>query len=154
MALVGALSYLSREQFLAWQGNEFGKYFLPPHQSIRYFLGYVRHRLWAPYAVSAAIAIIAYGACRWANRLRGNMLFEREEMGFVAAGIFFAGHPGYAAYMLLVAIAYSVVSLGRLALTGKNERISFYYFWLPCAVCVILGKLYLARYGWYADLLI
>ena len=153
-AQFGVLSYFSREQFLAWQGSEFSKYFLPPYQSIGYFLGYVARHFWAPYAVSAAVACIAYGAFLWANRVRGNMLFEREEVGFVAAGIFLAGHPGYVAYAMLVAAAYVAVSLGRFAVTRKNERISFYRFWLPCAVLTILGRLYLARYGWYADLLI
>lgn len=154
VAIVGMLLYLSREQFLAWQGSEFGKYFLPPYQSIRYFLGYVAHRIWASYAVSAAMAVIAYGACLWANRVRGNMLFECEEIGFVVVGIFLTGHPGYVAYLMLVAVAYGTVSIGRFVITHKNERISFYRFWLPCAVIIIMGRLYLAQYGWYTDLLI
>lgn len=154
MVIVGVLLYFSREQFLAWQGSEFSKYFLPPYQPIGYFLKYAFRHFWASYAVSGAVACIAYGACLWANRVRGNMLFEREEIIFVAAGIFFAGHPGYVAYIMLVAAAYVAVSAGRLAALRKNERISFYHFWLPSTILIILMRIYLTRYGWYADLLI
>lgn len=154
LALVAAISYLSREQFLAWQGNEFSKYFLPPYQPIGYFLKYIFRHFWATYAVSGAVAIIAYGAFLWANRVRGNMLFEREELLFMASGVLFAGHPGYVAYVMLVAMAYVAASLAQLLITRKNERISFYRFWLPSAIIAIVARLYLARYGWYADLLI
>lgn len=153
-ALVGALSYLSREQFLVWQASEFSKYFLPPYQPIGYFLRYAARHFWASYAVSGVVACIAYGACVWANRMRGNMLFEREEIIFIAAGTLLAGHPGYVAYIMLVASAYMAVSMGRLVMTGKSERISFYHFWLPSAGVAILAQAYFVQYGWYTDLLI
>ena len=44
LAVIICLAYLSRVQFLTWQGNGQAKYLLPPYQSLGYFLYYVGMR--------------------------------------------------------------------------------------------------------------
>ncbi len=153
------LAYFSREQFLLWQAGEITKYFLPPYRSMGYFFGYVGRYVWAPYALSVSAAIIAYVIARWANRRRGGVFFETEELYFLAAGIFLTGHPGWVAYLIIVCALYVMISLVYFAffrtqacLSGRQERISFYRLWLPCAVITIALKALFMRYDWYVNL--
>lgn len=153
-AVVTILCYFSRQQFLAWHGSEYSRYLLPPYQPMSYFLAYIGRHFWAPHIISFVVAVVAYAALCGANRLRGGMLFEREEIIFIAAAIFLSGHPGYVAYIILVGAAYAVISLARLAIFRRDERVSFYRLWLPCAAIIMIARFYLVRYGWYTDLLI
>ena len=153
-AIVLSLAYFSRLQFLTWQADAVTRYLLPPYRPVGYFLEYVWLRLWAPYALSACVAAVAYAAASFANRLRGGVFFESEEPYFLATGIFMTGHPGWVAYVVLTLAAYLAVSAVRFAFVRHAERISFYRFWLPCASMIIACETALSGYGWYADLFI
>ncbi len=146
------LAYMSREQFLAWQGNELSRYLVPPYRDWGYFIGYAYRHLWAPYVVSACAGAAIACAAAYANRRRGGIFFEAEEPYFIAFAVFIIGHPGWVAYLLVVLAAYLFVSVGRLLMSRKAERVPFYRFWLPCAVLAFAVRAYLVRYGWYADL--
>ena len=151
-AIVLSLAYLSRLQFLTWQADAVTRYLLPPYRPAGYFFGYVWLRLWAPYALSACVAAVAYAAASFANRRRGGVFFEYEEPYFLATGILMAGHPGWVAYVVLTLGAYLAVSAVRFAFIRRAERISFYRFWLPCAAVVVALEAVFSGYGWYADL--
>ncbi len=154
LIIICVFTYLSREQFLIWQGNGLSKYLIPPYREISYFGWYVYRHIWAPYMLSACAAILIACAAVYANRRRGGVFFEAEEPYFIAFGIFMIGYPGWVAYLLLVLSAYLFVSVGHRLVSGVAGRTSFYRFWLPCAAIAFLVKAYLIRYGWYSDLFI
>ena len=154
LAVVICLAYLSRVQFLAWQGSGQAKYLLPPYQSLGYFLYYVGVRMWAPYALSAAVAIIAYVAARTVNRYKKGAIFEAEEPYFLALGILLAGHPGWVAYIVIAMGAYFAFAGGRWLLRRRSERVSFYRFWLPSAAATVLLEIMFRQHPWYMSLLV
>lgn len=82
------------------------------------------------------------------------MLFEPEELYFLAAGIFVSGHPAWLFYLCIVFVAYLIASLIATVAHGASARISFYYFWLPCAAVTLILNAYLMQYAWYANLVI
>ncbi len=150
--IIFTFAYLSREQFLIWQGSELSKYLLPPYSGFGYFGWYVYRHIWAPYVLSACAGVLVACAAAYANRRRGGVFFEAEEPYFIAFGIFMIGHPGWIAYLILVLSAYLLISCARFAVSKRAERVSFYRFWLPCAALAFALKMYLVRYGWYVDL--
>ncbi len=148
-------SYRSRAQFLLWHADAAqGAYLVPPYGHIGYFLRYSFVHFWLPYLISAAVAALFFFGAKRLNARRGGMLFEPEEYYFLAIGIFVSGHPAWIFYLLVVFAAYLGASLIGSAAYGAHARVSFYYFWLPCAAVTVAVAAYLHQYAWYASLLI
>ncbi len=147
--------YLSRAQFLMWHADVAGAaYLLPPYQSISYFFHYAFMHFWMPYVISFAVSWLFFAGAAWLNARRGGMLFEKEELYFLAIGLFVSGHPAWIFYLLVVFSAYLLATLIGTVAYGPRTRISFYYFWLPCAAVTVALNAYLYQYAWYAQLLI
>ncbi len=146
---------LSRAQFLAWHADALGAArLLPPYHGMGYFIQYAFVHFWLAYVLSSAVAWVFFAGAKWLNARRGGMLFELEEPYFIATGIFVSGHPAWIFYLLLVFTAYFLATLICALAYGPHTRVSFYYFWLPCAVLTVLLGAYLKQYAWYAQLLI
>lgn len=155
LSVVVYASYASRRQFLAWHADaEGGAYLIPPYRHMGYFVRYAFTHFLLQYAISFVIAWLFFYAGRRLNSLRGGMLFEREELYFLATGLFVSGHPGWIFYILLVLSAYLLASVIGAVAYGARARVSFYYFWLPCALVTVVLNAYLHQYAWYANLLI
>ena len=131
-----------------------GAYLVPPYRGIGYFFRYAFVHFWLPYVISFVVAGIFYMGAEWLNKRRHGMLFEKEELYFLAIGIFVSGHPGWIFYLLIVFSAYLLATLISTLAYGPHTRISFYYFWLPCAAVTVALGAYLHQYAWYANLLI
>lgn len=154
-AYVAYALYLSRAQFLMWHADVAGAaHLLPPYQSISYFFRYAFMHFWMPYVISFAVAWLFFAGAKWLNVHRDGMLFEPEEFYFLAIGLFVSGHPAWIFYLLIVFAAYLLASLIGTFAYGSRTRISFYYFWLPCALLTVVLNAYFYQYAWYANLLI
>ena len=146
--------YLTREQFLTWRASELSKYFIPPYHTIGYFLLYALGRFWAPYIISLAAALLI-GIIAWqGNKRRGGLLFEKEELYFLATGIFVVGHPAWILYIVVVLVFYFLLSTFYFLVSRRIERVSLYYYWLPLAAATIVLSIFLRHYDWYANFLI
>lgn len=147
--------YLSRAQFLTWHADAEGAArLLPPYHGMGYFMRYAFVHFWLPYVISFAFAMLFFASARLLNARRRGMIFEKEEPYFIAIGLFISGHPAWIFYLLMVFAVYLVVSLALAAAYGPRARVSFYYFWLPCAFVTMFLATYLNQYAWYANLLI
>lgn len=144
--------YLSRAQFLVWHASETGKYLVPPYRGIGYFMRYAFMHFWLSYILSFIVAMLFFWGAQWLNKKRAGMLFEPEEPYFLATGLFVSGHPAWIFYLCVVFAAYLIASLIATVAHGATARLSFYYFWLPCAAVTIFINAYLAQYAWYANL--
>ena len=147
--------YVSRAQFLLWHADvEGAARLLPPYNGMGYFLRYAFVHFWLSRVMAFIVAGLFFAGAKWLNARRSEMLFEKEELYFLAIGIFVSGHPAWIFYLVIVFSAYLLATLiGSLAY-GAHARISFYYFWLPCAAVTVMLNTYLHQYSWYANLLI
>ena len=147
--------YLSRKQFVAWHTDpSVGAYLVPPYRPIGYFMRYAFTHFWLQYVISFVAAWFFFILAKRLNARRNGMIFEKEELYFLAIGLGASGHPGWIFYLLLVFSAYLLAALIGAAAHGATARVSFYYFWLPCAAVTIILNAYLHQYAWYANLLI
>ncbi len=148
-------AYLSRAQFLLWHADAEGAArLLPPYHGMGYFLRYAFVHFWLSRVMAFIVAGGFFAGAKWLNARRGEMLFEKEELYFLAIGIFVSGHPAWIFYLAIVFSAYLLATLIGALVYGVHARISFYYFWLPCAVLTVALSTYLHGYTWYANLLI
>ena len=156
-AVIGIIliaSYTTYAQYGLWQGDEVSRYFLPPHAPISYFIYYAFTEFWAPHVISGIMAFAVFWAAYILNKKFQGQFFEREEIFFIATGMFLSGHPGWIAYMALICIFYFLFSLMHVFWFRASRRISFYYSWLPLAVLVISLNSFLLNYNWYGNLVI
>jgi hypothetical protein len=154
-AVFAYAAYRSRGQFIAWRGDPYlGMYLVPPYRSLGYFFDYAFTRFWLPYIIALGVGLcVAYGARRL-NARRGGMIFEPEEPYLMAAGFVLAGHPGWIFYAAITALSYCVASVIAAVAYGVRTRVSFYYFWLLCALATLLVVAYLGQYAWYRSFLV
>ena len=141
--------YLSYSQYKIWKYgplSEFTKFFLPPHQSINYFIGYSLFNFFATYLVSLVFAFLFLKAVKYYNKKFEEKFFYPEEYYLGALAIFLSGFPGIFIYIISLFLASA---LGSLILnkfsTLKGERVSFYYLWIPVAIFVIIISRYLQQ---------
>jgi hypothetical protein len=133
------LFYYSREQFLLWyKAGPPAQYLVPPFSSIEYFLYYVLMRYWASYLASLAAAILFFYAAKKLNEKYQERFFYSEEYYFLALAIFLTGHPAWILYLSLILALHLLVSVIKAIILKRDERIYFYYLWLPVAILVIL----------------
>lgn len=147
-ALASVASYRTALQYFSFLGDPMGKFFLPPHESIGYFIHYAGTRFFNSFLLSLLIAIIVPAIARRLNTRYGERFFEKDEFLLMRLGLLLTGYPG--ALFYLVAILVTGVGLsGFYSYKGKG-RAPFYYLWLPAAVFVIIMKNIIFSQGFLA----
>ncbi len=154
MGIIVIVAYFTHAQFMLWRANEVSSYLLPPYHSLSYFLFYVWTRLWAPYAVSLTVGLLGFVVVKLLNKRFDGRFFEREELYYIATGLFVSGHPGWITYGILVLGTYLLFSIFYLLYFRDMRRVSFYYSWLPLAVLAIVLNAFLLNYNWYNNFII
>lgn len=138
LAVFAFQSYLSYAQLRLWQSVEPSKYLIPPYNGWEYFLQYIGWRLFAPYILSFAIALIFFYLARWYNSRHEFGFFYDEEYYFIALSFFLSSHPGWIIYGILLIVVAIVVIAFRHFILRKTEKFSLYHFWFPVAALGIL----------------
>lgn len=134
-----ALFCQSCGQYLIWSQNKISKYFLPPYQSINYFIFYVGARFFAPYLISLMTALIFLYSAKMLNKKCGERFFYPEEFYFGALSMFLVGHPGWVFYSIILIIVYFILLFAsHFLFSKKGGRLSLFWLWLPTAISVIL----------------
>lgn len=139
-AILFLASYVSYLQYGIWQNNDFSKLFLPPHQSLSYFLFYSLTRFFAPYIISLAFSLLLVFLLKKINKKYNNQFFYDEEIYFGAMAVFLTGYPNFIFYLI------AMLLMGVILTALKKGRISLYYFWLPAAIFVIMISKWLTSF--------
>jgi hypothetical protein len=148
-AILGWGIFLSWKQYLLWEGNELGKLLLPPHQSWDYFIFFSRSRFFNQYIISLIFAIIFSVSAGYLNKKSGGKFFEPAEPYLLATAVFLSGHPGWLFYLVFILLFGAVLSGWHFLRIRHEQRLSFYYLWLPGALFTILISRWLADLPWW-----
>ncbi|MBI4991752.1 MAG: hypothetical protein HZB99_00850 [Candidatus Harrisonbacteria bacterium] len=148
--IFGLAGYYSWAQYKLWQGNEIGKFFLPPYRNLDYFVFFIRTRFFNQYLLSLIVGIIFLAATRYLNKRFGERFFELIEPYLLATAIFSVGHPAWLVYLFVLLISALILSFVSSHLSFvKSERLSFYYLWLPTAFLTIIISKWLSVLPWW-----
>ncbi len=138
-AIFATASWWSYLQYRYWASNEFTKAFLPPHQSIWYFIDRIIVReMVGPWFVALAAAALGFFALQYLNRRHGELFFEREEYLLFAIGIFFSGYPGFLIYVIFMMLGGLILTITYTSL--RWGRAPLMNLWLPIAIFGILVR--------------
>lgn len=128
-------SYLQWEVFSAGPPSSF---LLPPYAPWTYFLQYCWSWFWSQYLLALCGAALLFTSIALAPANWRMDRFETHEPLLLAMGLFLVGHPYWIFYfsgVLLLYLAYTALRAWR---APTRQRVSFYRFWLPGALIVIL----------------
>lgn len=133
------LLIISGMYFYLWS-NDGGvaRYLLPPYHSANYFLFYSLTRVWSPYLISFALAILWVLVMRYENKKRGEQFFYPEEYLLALLSIGIVGWPSVIVFFLMFLIVFMIGSIMVTVIKGKEARMSSQYLWIPVALSVIL----------------
>ncbi len=134
-----AAGYLTYEQYQIWKVSGIAQLLLPPHQPIRYFIQYAITHFWTASMIAFAAALLALVAAKLLNRKFQERFFFPDEPWLFATGILLAGHPGWIFYVIVVCAAFLLFSILSSIVSGRRERLTLYYFWLPAAIATIIS---------------
>jgi len=136
--------YESVQLYIGWAYNEFGKYYLPPFQSLDYYFISIFPDYFAPYIFSLIIALAFLYVSKRYNKKFDNKFFEKEEIYLGAISIFLVAHPGWVLYLFVFFGSYFVFQIVSQFLPKlRGQRLPLYHFWVPSAIFVILITEYL-----------
>lgn len=135
--------YLTYSQYLLWRDSSgIAKYFVPPHRSIIYVIGYHFIRFAMYYMISLLIALIFLFAAKHYNKKFQNRFFEQEEPYLGALVILVLGnrewHYAWILYLILLLVFSALGSAIFCNWLKKMERFPLCWLWLPTAVFAIL----------------
>lgn len=134
------LLYLSILQYWAMSEDPVGKFLLPPHQNVGYYIFSIAgKRIFGPFFVSFVVANILLSTCVKYNKKFEGKFFEEEEPYIAALSVFLSGHPQWIFYFIFFLFFYFVIQL-YMRFAGKeiNARVPMYYLWVPTSIFVIL----------------
>jgi hypothetical protein len=130
------LFYELRSDFMAIVTGDIGiRYYGPPYTPLSSFLFSAWSRILAPYVLSATLSLITLWAINSAKNYQDR--FESGEPYIIALALLFLRHPYWLIYALIALGAYIAYSAIIARFRGINQRISFYYYWLPFAILVL-----------------
>lgn len=136
--LAALLTYYTALQYFTWlTGGALARFLLPPHQSISYFLFYSYTEFWANYLIAGALGALGFFAIKLYNKKHQEMLFYREEPLLCFLAFLLVGHPLWVIYSTLLLIALLCGTFYSRFVRKTNERVSFYYLWIPVALLTL-----------------
>ena len=150
----GYSAYLTYFLYQLWSHNDFSKYYLPPHQSIAYFIQYSFFHFWSHFLAALIFSLLILFLAKYFNNKHDNRYFWPEEPYFLAMAILIVGYPGWLIYFGMILVAPLLFSIFYFLLSKKIERISYYYFWLSLAVGAILINKWLSQFAFWGKLII
>ncbi|MCR4328134.1 MAG: hypothetical protein NUV53_01315 [Patescibacteria group bacterium] len=126
--------------YASWKSDGLGHFFLPPHNSIYYFIRYVIERMWAPWVIACGVGVIVIWVAVRMNRAHGERFFREGEASLAGFCFFSVGYPAFLFYLLAILLVGAIVTAVNHVRGGG--RSSLYYWWVPIAVSVIILKVY------------
>ena len=133
--------FLSVLNYFAWKQNDVSKHLLPPYTPIGYFLKYIFQHFFFKAIVLILFSLAVFLGIEFLNHKFNKTFFYDEEPYLSALGILAVSWPNCLIFLCLVlllgVIAHFIIQKGRLPLL---------YFWLPCALLVLLLSGIISKY--------
>lgn len=144
-------AFVSVFQYYSWsQGDGISKYFLPPYQSIGYFLGYIWQHYWFNFVIvlssSLLLASFFYVANDYFKQRKGTVVFQKEEFWFMIFGAFFVMWPGFLLFVILGFLFTAIEKLILAFVGGKTDNIGCYFPFLISMLIVMADVLFWGSY--------
>jgi hypothetical protein len=115
---------LSVLQYFVWQGSAFTRFFLPPFQSLGYFLGYAGFHFWFAGALTFISALIFFLIFKLLRKYRTDII-SQEELNLLLLSGLLVSWPKIIILVLLfllITLFWSIVNL--LVFKKKNNNLS------------------------------
>jgi len=121
-----------------WSQQGVSQRFLPPHSPISYVLKYSWQHYWFESIVTIIAAVIVFLGIYFLNKKFKKNLFYNEEKYLAALGILAVGWPNCLIFLCLVLFLGVVLHLISFLFNKGRNRLSLLYFWIPCALLILL----------------
>jgi len=143
-----------------WSQELISQRFLPPYTPISYFLKYSWQNYWFEPVVSVLLAFIVFWGIYLFNKKFEENLFYKEERYLAGLGVLATGWPNCLIFLSLVlclGIVFHLLNIlffffrEKFKKSNKNTlqvsiRLSLLYFWIPCALLILLFSDIINRY--------
>jgi hypothetical protein len=137
--------YQSFLQYQIWSENDLSKFLLPPYKSIGYFLKYSFLHFFQSHLISLGAGILFLWGATKLNKRFEKRFFEEDESYLGVLAMFMMGQPWWMVYFVIV-MAVGVLGtffpILKTKISGSTTlyRFPFYYFWIPVAIIILIGK--------------
>ena len=121
-----------------WSQQGITQRLLPPHSPINYVLKYSWQHYWFESIVTIITAIIVFFGIYFLNKKFEKNLFYDEEKYLAALGILAVGWPDCLIFLCLVLFLGVVLHLISFLFNKGRSRLPLLYFWIPCALLILL----------------
>ena len=121
-----------------WSQQGFTQQLLPPYSSISYVLKYSWQHYWFESIVTIITAAIVFFGIYFLNKKFEKNLFYNEEKYLAALGILSVGWPNCLIFLCLVLFLGVALHLISFIFNKRRNRLSLFYFWIPCALLTLL----------------
>ena len=121
-----------------WSQQGVSQRFLPPHSPISYVLKYSWQHYWFESIVTIIAAVIVFLGIYFLNKKFEKNLFYNEEKYLAALGILAVGWPNCLIFLCLVLFLGVVLHLISFLFNKGRNRLALLYFWIPCALLILL----------------
>lgn len=127
-------------QYFTWQNNEFSKLFLPPYQSISYFIKYSFTHFWLGMILGVALAFLFYfilKTTRKTNHLEAPLPSD-SKVGLLGALI--VSWPNFIVFVAVALISAVLFSAYRGIIYKKTDISLFWPFIVAAIITLIFGN--------------
>ena len=125
-----------------WSQQLITQWLLPPHTPINYVLKYSWQHYWFEPVVTIITAVTVFFGIYLLNKKFEKNLFYNEEKYLAALGILAVGWPNCLIFLSIVLFLGVLFHLIFLCFSSKrlseSSRLSLLYFWIPCALLILL----------------
>jgi len=121
-----------------WSQQGISQRLLPPHSPITYVLKYSWQHYWFESIVTIITAVILFCGIYFLNKKFEKNLFYNEEKYLAALGILAVGWPDCLIFLCLVLLLGVVLHLISFLFNKGKNRLTLLYFWIPCALLILL----------------
>jgi hypothetical protein len=130
---------LSALQYVTWSSSPFSRLFLPPYQSINYFLGYITLHFWSADILALIFSFFIFLFLKLIKKYRTEII-SREELMLVLFGGLLVGWPRFVIWLPLFLVIAVIVSIANLLIFKKNNISLFFSIILSLIIVLIFGN--------------
>lgn len=134
--------FLTYLQYFTWKNNEFSKLFLPPYQSISYFIKYSFTHFWLGMILGIISAFLFYFILKisrkFSKKTHLETEFPSEKTGLLCMLI--VGWPNFIIFVIIVLISAVLFSIYRWVVYKKTDISLFLPFMVATVITLIFGN--------------
>lgn len=135
VACLGLTTYL---QWHTFASSEPARFLLPPYAPWTYFIRYSWSWIWSQYLLACGGSLLIGACIGLTPRSWKETRFAEGEPLLIISGLLLVGHPYWLFYGAGVLLLYCIYVAIRAWRDPVRTRISFYPFWIPSALIVVL----------------